>query len=399
MNRFHLTEFPLENKAVFLRADYNVPLEKNKVKDNTKIKASLPTIRFLLGKHCKVIIATHLGDPGGQIVPKLRVAPIVQELQKLLPKEKITYLPNCLGDEVKKKIQRGSVLGELFFLENLRFYKEEEENDLAFAHSLAGLADVYVNEAFAVCHRKHASVSAITKFIPSIPGFWLETEISNLNKAIIPKKPAVWIMGGAKLSKIDLISRALKKADCILIGGALAFSFLKAKGINVGMSKIDADSVMLARKILQSPKSKKIVLPIDFAVAEKISPTSHSKIVAYNQIQNNQIGLDLGPKTIILFERYLSDAKTIVWNGPLGYYELARFSIATKEIGRYLGKLNAIKIAGGGETAEATSKFHLTHNFTHVSTGGGASLEFLSGKRMPGIDALIENYRMFKRKV
>lgn len=401
MNCFHLTEFPIENKTVFLRVDYNVPLDeqkKNEVKDNTKIKSSLQTIKYLLSQNCKIVIATHLGDPKGQIISKLKVDPLARELKKFLPKDKIIKINDCFGKGTKEIINHGQQK-EIFFLENLRFYKEEEENDLVFAHSLADLAEVYVNEAFAVCHRKHASVSAITNFLPSIPGFWLEKEISNLNKAFEPEKPSIWIMGGAKLNKIGLIHQALKKADKILIGGALAFSFLKAKGIPVGVSKIDAESISLAKEILDSSKSKKIILPLDFVVTNKLSPDAKTEIVHYNQIQSHQMGLDLGPKTTILFERYLHDAKTIIWNGPLGYFEWAKFAASTKEIGRFLGRIDAIKIAGGGETVEAINKFHLEHNFTHVSTGGGASLEFLSGKRIPGIDALIENYNQFRKKV
>lgn len=401
MQRFQLKEFPLENKTVFLRVDYNVPLtekNKNEVKDNTKIKASLETIRYLLSQNCKIVIATHLGDPNGQIVSKLKVDPLARELKKFLPKETIIKINDSIGKGTKEIIDHGKSK-EIFFLENLRFYKEEEENDLAFAHSLADLAEVYVNEAFAVCHRNHASVSAITQFIPSIPGFWLEKEISNLNKAFKPETPSIWIMGGVKLNKIGLIHQALKRADKILIGGALAFSFLKAKGIPVGVSKIDAESISLAKKILDSSKAKKIILPLDFIVADKLSPDAKTKIVLYNQIQSLQMGLDLGPKTTILFERYLHDAKTVVWNGPLGYFEWAKFAASTKEIGRFLGRIEAVKIVGGGETVEAINKFHLKHNFTHVSTGGGASLEFLSGKKMPGIDALVENYRKFRNKV
>lgn len=403
MKRFTFKNFDLKNKTVFLRVDYNVPLERGKIVDNNKIKASLPTIRHLLDQDCTIILATHLGKPKGKIVPELKVDLLAEELKNLLfkrkiSKRKIIKFDDCIGKELKEKIVKAKPK-QIFLLENLRFYKEEEKNDPAFAHSLANLADVYVNDAFAVSHRRHASMEAITHFLPCLSGFLLEKEILYLSKALKPKRPAVWIMGGAKLDKIDLIKQALKKADKILIGGALAFSFLKAKGIKVGLSKTDKGSVKLAKRILKKWSAKKIVLPIDFAVAEKLVPNAKSKIVAYHEIKSNQVALDLGPGTIKMFQRYLSKAKTVVWNGPLGYFEWAKFATATKEIGRSLDKLNAVKVAGGGETTEAIHKFHLAHNFTHISTGGGAALQFLSGKKMPGIIALEKNYTRFKKKI
>lgn len=410
MKRFALTNFPLENKTVFLRVDYNVPLEKGKVVDDTKIRSSLPTIRYLLQKNCKIVLATHLGNPAGKVDAKLKVNPLADKLQDLLLKEKkvlgkidggktalIVKSNDCIGKEIKAKIIE-SQPKTIFMLENLRFYREEEANEVFFAHSLAQLAEVYVNDAFAVSHRKHASVDAITKYLPSLPGILLETEIQQLSLALQPKKPAIWIMGGAKLNKIDLIKQALKKADYLLIGGALAFSFLRAKGINVGLSKIDPESVKIAAKIIKSGAAKKIILPLDFVAAADFSPYAQTKIVKYNRLQNQQIALDLGPGTISLFKQYLRKAHTIVWNGPLGYFEWAKFAHSTKEIGRFLGKLTATAICGGGETAEAVKKFHLEHYFTHVSTGGGAALMFLSGQELPGITALENNYQKFKRK-
>lgn len=410
MKRFALTNFPLENKIVFLRVDYNVPLEKGKVVDDTKIRSSLPTIRYLLQKNCKIVLATHLGNPAGKVDAKLKVNPLADKLQELLLKEKkvlgkidgrktalIVKLNDCIGKEIKAKIIE-SRPKTIFMLENLRFYQEEEANDVFFAHSLAQLAEVYVNDAFAVSHRKHASVDAITKYLPSLPGILLETEIQQLSLALKPKKPAIWIMGGAKLNKIDLIKQALKKADYLLIGGALAFSFLRAKGINVGLSKLDPESVKIAAKIIKSGVAKKIILPVDFVAAADFSPYAKTEIVKYNRLQNQQVALDLGPETISLFKQYLRKAHTIVWNGPLGYFEWAKFAHSTKEIGRFLGKLTATAICGGGETVEAVRKFHLEHYFTHVSTGGGAALMFLSGQELPGIKALKNNYQKFKRK-
>ena len=399
MKRFAITKFPLNNKTILVRVDYNVPLKNKKIVNNNKIINSLQTIKYLLEKNCKIVIATHLGRPEGKVVKELSVTPLVKELHKLLPKTKITQLKDCIGKKIKDKIENGDSK-EIFFLENLRFYKEEKENDSVFAHNLADLANVYVNEAFAVSHRKHASLHTITRFLPSVAGFSVEKEIHYLHQALHPKKPSVWVMGGAKMDKVNLISQALKKADYLLIGGALPFSFLKAQGINVGMSKIDCTSIETVKKILKSRKNrKKIILPLDFNVTEVPYTKTRSKIVKYNQIMNNQVALDLGPDTIKLFKRYLRKAHTIVWNGPLGLYEKVAFSTATKEVGKTIGQLTALSISGGGETADAIHKFHLNDKITHVSNGGGATLFYLSVKKLPAITALEDNYRRFRKKV
>jgi len=398
MNRFLLTGLPVKNKIIFLRVDYNVPFSDGKITDNTKIKASLPTIKYLLQNNCKIILATHFGRPKG-FSSEFSVAPLATELQRLLPTKRIVKLNDCLGKKIMETIRQGK-LQTIFMLENLRFYQEEEKNDSFFAHSLASLADLYVNDAFGVAHRKHASVCVITEFLPSAAGLLFETEIRALAQGLNPQKPSIWIMGGAKLDKINLLERALQKYDYVLIGGALAFAFLKAKGIPVGASKSDAASIEVARKILRNKHSNKIILPVDFAVTESFSPRAKSTIVDYHQIQPHQIALDLGPKTVVLFKQYLHSAKTVVWNGPLGYVEWAKFAVSTKEIARFLGKLeNAVTLVGGGETAEVLTKFHLHHHLTHVSTGGGAALEFLTGKQLPTLTCLEHNYKKFLRKV
>ncbi|MFC1686741.1 phosphoglycerate kinase [Nanoarchaeota archaeon] len=398
MKLFSLNDFPIRNKTILVRVDYNVPLKKGKVIDSTKIKASLPTIHYLLQKNCKIILMTHLGRPKGKTISNLKTKVLIKEIKKILPKLKITSLNSCIGQEVRDKIQQGKGK-EIFLLENLRFYKEEKENDSVFAHSLADLADFYINDAFGVSHRKHASVNAITKFIPSAYGFLLSKEINQLSKVLKPKKPLTWIIGGAKLDKVDLIKNSLKKADYIIIGGALAFSFLKAKGYGVGMSKIDSKSVRIAKKILRNRNSKKIVLPIDVIVSSTSSSGVKPEVVPVNRIPINKIGFDIGPKTIKLFSDYLKKSKTIVWNGPLGYFENEKFQKGTKSITNLLSKLSAVTIIGGGETSEAIHKFKLTKRMTHISTGGGASLEFLTGKKLPAIKALEKNYKSFKRKI
>tara|TARA_Y100000310_G_C20633952_1_gene790173 strand:+ start:630 stop:1850 length:1221 start_codon:yes stop_codon:yes gene_type:complete len=406
MTLFDIKRYPLSGKTVLVRVNYDVPLKEVrkdrrkkaeiKVSDDKRIRESLPTIRFLLGKGCKVVLATHVGRPKGKFDHKLTTDPMVEVLEEFLPKRKIIKLDDCIGKDVISAIKEAEP-ESIILLENLRFHRQERLNNSIFAHSLARLADVYVNDAFSNSHRKHASMHAITKFLPSIPGFMIRKELQGLSKALKPRRPSVWVLGGAKLDKIDLIERALEKANYILIGGALVFSFLKAKGVKVGNSKIDQNSVRVAREILQRKEAKKIILANDFLVAEKMAPRAKSSVVSYDHIGSHQIGLDIGPESVKLFKIYLRKAHTIVWNGPLGYYEWANFAMGTKEIGRYIGKLTAYSVVGGGETSEAVHKFHL-QDLDHVSSGGGASLELLSGKRLVAITALEESCKKFRRK-
>jgi phosphoglycerate kinase len=398
LQHFSLTNYPVANKKVFLRVDFNTPLLSGKVTDNTKTKAALPTINYLLKQRCVIILATHLGRPKGKVNKKLKTDPLAKELRKLLPKVKIKKLADCIGKTVQTTINKSQSV-DIFLLENLRFYKEEKANDALFAHSLANLADVYVNDAFAVCHRAHASIDAITHTLPSIAGLSLENEILNLRQALKPRKPAIWLFGGAKLDKLSLLNNALRQADYVLVGGALCFSFLKAQGISVGMSKLDMNSVKIAGQLIKKKLIKKIILPVDFVVTNKLSPKAPSAIVPFNQIQPQQIGLDLGPETIKLFKHYLRKAHTIVWNGPLGYFEWTKYAKASRDIGKFISRLTATSIVGGGETAEMAYKFHLQHDLTHISTGGGASLAFLSGLELPGLNALEKNYLKYKHKI
>ncbi|MBI2102350.1 phosphoglycerate kinase [Candidatus Woesearchaeota archaeon] len=397
MRRFLLTELPLQGKKVFLRVDFNVPIKEGTVTDDRKIRAVLPTLSYLLEKGCTIILATHLGRPEGKMVENLRTAPLANVLQELLPKETVTPLYDCIGKEVRERVTTGRAK-TVFVLENVRFYKEEEENDLTFAHALADLAEFYVNDAFGE-HGRHASVDAITQFLPSAAGFLVEREILQLSKALQPERPAVWLMGGAKLDKVDLIKQALKKADYILIGGALAFSFLRAKGYAVGHSKTDQESIATAKKILKNRGADKIILPLDFVAADAFSQNAKTEIVPYGEIPAEKICLDLGPRTIEEFKKYLRQARTIVWNGPLGYFEWVKFATATREIARFISALTATRICGGGETAEAIQRYHLEDKMTHVSTGGGAALLYLSGKKIPAITALEKNYLKFRKKV
>lgn len=346
-----LKNFNFNGKYVLVRVDFNVPLDKKgKVLDNTRIKEALPTIDYLIKNKAMVILITHLGKPNGQIVPELKLNNVYQELKRLL-KKNIYKLNDCIGEEVDGFIDK-MVPGEVVLLENLRFYSEEENNDKGFAEELAKNADYYINDAFGTLHRKHASVDAITQFLPSAPGFLVKKEIQNLSQALKPKRPLIWLVGGVKEDKYQALQTIAKKADYALVGSGL-----------VDLVKI---------------KNKKIIMPLDF-----------------NKDQKNR-HLDIGPKTIKLFQSYLKKAKTIVWNGPLGMFEDHKFAKGTKEIAKFIAKTKAVKIIGGGESAEAINKFKLTKKMTWVSTGGGASLEFLLGKKLPGILALEKSQKKFK---
>ncbi len=396
MKLFSLKTFPVQNKTVLVRVNFDVPLKSGKVMNNWRILSAIPTIKFLQKQNCKIILLTHVGRPKGKHTKEFSTKQLLKELKKHFPQTKITYTNDCIGKHVKAIIEKAKPK-QIILLENVRFYKEERSNNPVFAHALANLADVYINEAFSNSHRKHASMHAITKFIPSLPGLSLEKEIHYLQKALQPKRPAIWILGGAKLDKIPPINQALKKADYILVGGALAFAFMKARGFPIGMSKTDVQSFRIARKILKKRNARKIILPPDFITTEKFSARAKTTTTKANQFTNRQIGLDLGPETIKLFKQKLRTAHTIIWNGPLGYYEWTPFATATKTIGRFLTTLTATTICGGGETADAVTKFHLEHKLSHVSTGGGASLLLLSGKPLPAIIALEKNYKRFKK--
>jgi 3-phosphoglycerate kinase len=378
----------ITNQIILLRADLNIPIRDGKIQELYKIKQSLPTIKLLAHKNTLIII-THLGDPNGKINHSLSTRPIALNLAKLL-KQKVTFIPTHDPQTITKEIEKGK--SKIFLLENLRFDKREENNDASFAQELASTATLYVNDAFAACHRPHASIVRLPQMLPHRAGLLLTQEIANLNFALNPKKPSIWIMGGAKLSKVELLEQALQKADLVLIGGALACVFCKAQGFNMGRSKIDSDSITIAKKILQNKISKKIILPVDFNTAVTITKNAPSKIKLTTQIQDDDIALDIGPKTITLFQEKLENAKTIVWNGPLGYFELPAFGLGTKKIATFLGKLGAITIIGGGETAQAIRLYHQEKKVTHLSTGGGASLEYLSGKTLPGLTALEKKY-------
>ncbi len=403
MNKLTVKDIDLKNKKVIIRCDFNVPLdEKFNITDDRRIQESLPTIKYILEqKPLKLILMSHLGRPDGKVAESLRLTPVAKRLEELL-KEKVLKTEDCIGNSVQQAIEKSQE--RVILLENLRFHKEEEKNDPIFAKSLASLADiypvrgkssngVYVNDAFGTAHRAHASTEGITKYLPAVAGFLLEKEIKYLGQAVQnPQRPLVIILGGAKVSdKILLIDNLLSRANTILIGGGMAYTFLKALGNNVGNSKLEADKVETAKQLLEKAKkvNVNIELTSDFVIVKDFNQPETKKIV--KEIPDGWMSLDIGPETRKRFKDILSKAKTVVWNGPLGVFEQDAYAEGTKEIAQHLASLKGVTtIVGGGDSAAAVSKFKLDDKFTHISTGGGASLEFLEGKTLPGIAALKE---------
>jgi len=391
MNKKTIKDIDVKNKRVIVRVDFNVPLDKQgNITDDSRIKGALPTIQYLLDNNAKVILMSHLGRPKGKVREELRLTPVAKRLEELLGK-KVSKSDDCIGDNAAKMISMMQPK-DVILLENLRFHPEEEANDAAFAKQLASFADIFVNDAFGTCHRAHASTEGITKYLPSVAGFLVNKEIEYFEKATAnPDKPYAAILGGAKVSsKIDVITNLSNKVDYILIGGAMAYTFLKSVGIKIGSSKIEPDKIGLAREILEKAKSKnvKILLPVDHIVADKIDANSDKETTTGKDIPEGKIGLDIGPKTIKEFEEVLKNAKTVVWNGPVGFFEIKPFSKGTEEIAKFLANSTAISIIGGGDTAAAINELGLGDKMAHISTGGGASLEYLEGKTLPGIAAL-----------
>ena len=390
MNKMTVNDINLKDKVVLMRADFNVPQDENlNITDDTRIKATLPTIKYILQQQAKkLILISHLGRPDGKVVAKYSLKPVADRL-KLLLNEPVAFLNDCVGDEVKKAV--AAAKEKIVLLENLRFHAEEEANDANFAKELASLAEVFVNDAFGTAHRAHASTEGVTHYLKAVAGFLLDKEIQYLGNAIQnPARPYVVILGGAKVSdKIGVIKNLLPKCDAIIIGGGMAYTFLKAQGKAIGNSKLEKDKLDLAKGILDQAlqSDKGIFLPIDHVVVDKIGPQAKTEI-AGQDIPEGKIAVDIGPKTIAFFQDKLKTAKTIVWNGPLGIFEMDNFSQGTCEIAKFITTLKATTIIGGGDTAAAVAKFKLEDKMTHISTGGGASLEFLEGKDLPGIAAL-----------
>ncbi len=393
MNKKSIKDIDIKNKKVLMRVDFNVPQdEKLNITDDARIRAALPTIKYALAQNAKVILMSHLGRPKGGPEPKYSLKPVAERLGQLLGRP-VLMAPDCIGTEVKKIVATMKP-ADVVLLENVRFHKEEEANDPAFAKELASLGDVYVMDAFGTAHRAHASTEGVTKYLPAVAGLLVEKEIEYFEKAVSnPAKPYVAILGGAKVSdKIEVINNLMKKVDALLIGGGMAYTFLKAQGVDIGNSKLEADKVGLAKSILrESQKNKvRILLPIDHVVADKVDASANAKIIDGKAIPAGMLGLDIGPKTVELFKDALKGARTIVWNGPLGVFEIDKFDKGSREIAKFISGLKATSIIGGGDTAAAIAKFGLEDKMSHISTGGGASLEYLEGKTLPGIAALLD---------
>ena len=392
MAKLTIKDVDFKNKVVLMRADFNVPQDASlNITDDTRIRATLPTIKYILGQGVKrLVLMSHLGRPDGKVVEKYSLKPVSARLKELLG-EDVLFLNDCVGENIKQLIN--SAKERIVLLENLRFHAQEEANDGDFAKQLASLGEIFVNDAFGTAHRAHASTEGVTHFLKSAAGFLLEKEIKYLGGAVTnPAKPFVVILGGAKVSdKIGMIENLLPKADAIIVGGGMAYTFLKAQGKPIGNSKLEKEKLDLAKSILEQAKAQKkdILLPIDNIVVEAIAADAKTEIVA-EDIPDGKIAVDIGPKTAKLFMDKLKDAKTIVWNGPLGIFEMDAFSKGTKEVADFIAGLNCTSIIGGGDTAAAIAKFKLEDKMTHISTGGGASLEYLEGKTLPGVAALTD---------
>ncbi len=398
MNKLSIDSLNLKDKRVLVRVDFNVPLDENqKVTDNRRITASLPTIKKIISDGGKAVLMSHLGRPKGKVKPEFSLKPAAEELSKLLGQE-VKLAPDCIGDEVKKMVDAMKD-GEVILLENLRFHPEEEKNDSSFAEKLAALGDVYVNDAFGTAHRAHASTEGVTHFIKTCAaGYLMQKELDYLGSALSnPERPYCAILGGAKISgKIDVIMNLFDKVDTLIIGGGMAFTFFKAQGKEIGKSLLEEEKLDLAKEVLKKAEGSKIklLLPVDVVVAPEFKNDSPSETVKVDNIPSDKMGLDIGNETIKLFSEEILKSRTIVWNGPMGVFEMDNFAAGTFAVANKLAEATekgAVTVIGGGDSAAAITKARLDDKVSHVSTGGGASLEFLEGKTLPGVEALSDS--------
>ncbi len=393
LNKLTIEDLNIKGKRLFIRADFNVPLDDNLViTDDSRIRSTLPTINYAIDEGAKVILASHLGRPKGKIDPKYSLAPVAKRLQRLLNKE-VMFLEDCVGGQVENAVSKMKD-GDVVLLENLRFHPEEEKNDETFAKALASLCDYFINDAFGAAHRAHASTAGIAKFVTSAAGFLLKKEIEYLKGVVnSPVRPFVAILGGAKVSgKIGVLENLADKVDKVIVGGGMAYTFIKAKGYEVGDSMVETEMLDLAKKIMDKLKKNnvKFYLPVDSVIAETIDQYAETKIVPNQELCKGWKGLDIGPASVKLFSEAISNAKTIIWNGPMGVFEVDAFSRGTMAIARAVADAYALTIVGGGDTDYAVHKAGVTDSISFISTGGGASLELLEGKDLPGISSLTD---------
>lgn len=387
-----IKDIDVAGKRVLVRVDFNVPVDEatGKIMDDLRIREALPTINYLIEHRARVILCSHLGRPNGKVVPKLSLEPIAKHLEQLLGKP-VQFAHDCIGPEAEKaasSLQEGGVL----MLENLRFHAEEEKNDTNFAKALAALADVYVDDAFGTAHRAHASTEGVTHYLRAVAGLLMEKEITIIGKALNdPEHPYCVMVGGAKVSdKMAILERVLEKVDSLIIGGGMACTFLKAQGYDVGKSLVEEDKIDFARSLMSraNEKAVRLMLPVDAVVGDKFDTDGNSKTVDIDKIPADWLMMDIGPRTVVLFNGELQTCKTVIWNGPMGVFEFPKFRAGTEAIARTLANVRGTTIIGGGSTAEAVQEMGLADKMTHVSTGGGATLEFMEGKELPGVAAL-----------
>ncbi|MDD7513464.1 MAG: phosphoglycerate kinase [Clostridiales bacterium] len=383
-----------EGKCALVRCDFNVPMEDGKITDDGRIRAALPTIKYLVEAKAKVILMSHLGRPKGEPKAEFSLSKVADRLAELAGQPVKFAQSDVVVDDSVGKIASELQNGEIMLLENVRFRKEETDNDLHFAKELSELGDIFVQEAFGTAHRAHASTAGVAEYLPAVSGFLIEKEVKFLGDAVAdPKRPFVAIMGGAKVAdKIKVIDNLLEKVDTLIIGGGMSYTFFKAKGYEIGSSILDENGIELAKEIMDKANklNKDLVLPVDIVVADKFENEANTKTVDAENIPSDMMGLDIGPKSIELFNKKIAEAKTVVWNGPVGVFEMENFEKGTRAVADALAESDCISIIGGGDSAAAIKKFGLEDKMTHISTGGGASLEFLEGKKLPGI-AVIED--------
>ena len=394
MNKKTIEDVEVRGKKVLVRCDFNVPQDsEGNITDDTRIRGALPTIKYLVANGAKVILMSHLGRPKGVgYEKKYSLKPVADRLSQLLNSNVYFAEDGDVVGENAKKISAGLKDGEVMLLENLRFVKGETKNDKEFAKKLASLGELYVNDAFGTAHRAHASTAGVAEYLPAVAGYLIEKEISVMGKALNnPDRPLIAILGGAKVSdKIGVINNLLEKVDKLIIGGGMAYTFVKAMGMEVGKSLLEADKIDYAKEMIEKAKSKgvKLLLPVDTIVAKEFKADAEHSVVDINSIPADAMGLDIGPKTIELFEKELKGAKTVIWNGPMGVFEMPAFAVGTRAIAKALSEIDGTTIIGGGDSASAVKQLGYADKMTHISTGGGASLEFLEGRELPGIAAL-----------